>query len=142
MLTWCVQNLTNCARITGMARIKDKHIRLPGSALPMLEHLRELMKRTTSINGLVVNPIIKLGDGAVLSFALAMTNYCMNERFSVIDRADFADKLFVHLEPHMADGTVDEKRARMDLSIAAASQVSGYDAEGPLRATTPEGGVS
>ena len=56
-----------------MARIKDKHIRLPGSAAPLLEELREKMKRTTTVGGMIVNPAVKLTDGLVLSWALAIS---------------------------------------------------------------------
>ena len=49
--------------------------------------------------GYAVNPDIKLGDGAVCEWALAMSNYLMNPRFSVIDREDFAVLLDKHLGP-------------------------------------------
>ena len=124
-----------------MARIKDKHIRLPGSVLPMLEALRDKLKRTTHIGGMIINPLVKLGHGVVLGWALAMTNYVMNPAFSIIDRNDFAEKLLVQIDPYMT-GSTDEKLARINLCVAAASQVSGYNADEPLRATTPEGGVS
>ena len=126
-----------------MTRIKKgKNIRLPESALPMLEELRDKMKRTTHIGGMIINPIVKLGDGVVVGWALAMTNFVMNPRFSVIDRDDFADKLFAQLDPYMTEATSDEKKARINLCVAAASQVSGYAAGDPLRGTTPEGRVS
>ena len=123
-----------------MTRIKKgKNIRLPESALPMLEDLRDKMKRTTHIGGMLINPIVKLGDGVVIAWALAMTNFIMNPKFSVIERDDFADKLFAHLDPYMTEATADEKRARINLCVAAASQFSGYDAGDPLRASAPEG---
>ena len=126
-----------------MTRIKKgKNIRIPEAVIPMLEDLRDKMKRTTHVGGMVINPILKLGDGVVVGWALAMTNYIMNPRFSVIDREDFADKLLVQLDPYMTGSTHDEKLARINLCVAAASQVSGYNADEPLRATTPEGGVS
>lgn len=88
----------------------------------------------------MINPLVKLGDGVVLGWALAMTNYVMNPRFSVIDREDFADKLLTQLDPYMTGSTHDEKLARINLCVAAASQVSGYSADDPLRATASEGG--
>ena len=126
-----------------MTRIqKGKNIRLPESALPMLEDLRDKMKRTTHVGGMIINPILKLGDGVVVSWALAMTNFLMNPKFSVIDREDFADKFDKVLAPHLAElstCTDDERLARINLCVAAASQFSGYDAEGPLRAAPSEG---
>ena len=118
---------------------KDKHIRLPGSVLPMLHDMREKMRKTTHIGGLLLNPAVKLTDGLVLGWALALANYVMNPAFSIIDRNDFAEKLLVQIDPYMT-GSTDEKLARINLCVAASSQLSGYDAEGPLRATTPEGG--
>ena len=62
-----------------MTRIKKgKNIRIPEAVIPMLEDLRDKMKRTTHVGGMVINPILKLGDGVVVGWALAMTNYIMN----------------------------------------------------------------
>ena len=106
----------------------------------MLNDLRAKMERTTHVGGMLLNPAVKLTDGLVIGWGLALANFVMNPKFSVIDQEDFADKLFGHLEPYMTEATGDEKRARINLCVAAASQVSGYDAEGPLRASSPEGG--
>ena len=127
-----------------MTRIqKGKNIRLPESALPMLEELRDKMKRTTHIGGMLINPIVKLGDGVVVGWALAMTNFLMDPKFSVINREDFADKFDKVLAPHLADlasCTDDERLARLKLLVATTSVFSGYSADDPLRAATPEGG--
>ena len=123
-----------------MKRIKPKSgrtVRLPESALAVLEELRDKMKRTTHIGGMLVNPIVKLGDGVVLSWALAMTNYLMNPRFSVIDREEFADKFDKQLEPHLAElanCTPEERKARIGLLVAAASEGGGYNTSETLRA--------
>ena len=126
-----------------MARIKrGKNIRLPESVLPMLEELREKMRRTTHIGGMLINPIVKLGDGVVVGWALAMTNYLMNPRFSVIDREDFAEKFDKQLAPHLAElanCTDDERKTRIGLLVAAAAEVGGYNTSETLRAATPEG---
>ena len=88
-----------------MVRIKKgKNVRLPEAALPELEALREKMGRVTHIGGMLVNPPpVKLGDGLVISWALAMTNYLMNPKFSVIDTDNFTDRFFEQLEPNLAD---------------------------------------
>ena len=125
-----------------MARIKDKHIRLPGSAAPLLEELREKMKRTTTVGGMIVNPAVKLTDGLVLSWALAISNYLMNPKFSLIDREEFTEKFFKVLAPHlatMADCTEDEQQARISLCVVAASQVGGYNTSEALTSEPPEG---
>ena len=63
----------------------------------------------------------------------------LNEHFSVIDNRDFEDKLLAKLEPYLTGRAEEEKRALVSHCVAAASQVSEYDAEDQLRATTPEG---
>ena len=124
---------------------KGKNVRLPESALPILEELRAKMRKTTHIRGVAVNPDIKLGDGAVCEWALTMSNYLMNPRFSVIDREDFAVLLDKHLGPlleTLAGCTDDERRNRLKLCISAASELGPYDATEPLRAAKPDGGVT
>ena len=98
------------------------------------------MSRATHIGGIKLAPFGRLSDGTVIGFGVALAGYVMNEHFSVIDNRDFEDKLLVKLEPYLTGRAEDEKRALVNHCIAAASQVSGYDAEDQLRATTPEGG--
>ena len=88
-------------------------------------------------------PFGRLSDGTVIGFGLALAEYVMNPRLSVIDREDFAAKFDKVLTPYLdglAHCTDDVRLARINLCVAAASQVSGYDADEPLRAATPEGG--
>ena len=111
----------------------------------MLEELREKMKRTTSIGGMLVNPVVKLTDGLVLSWALAMSTHLMDPRFSVIDREEFTEKFFKALAPHlatMADCTEDEQQARISLCVVAASQVGGYNTSEALKSEEPQGRIS
>ena len=107
----------------------------------MLEELREKMGRTSHIGGMVVNPALKLGDGLVISWALAMTNHLMNPDFSVINRHEFAAKFDALLAPMLAglaECSDDERRAQIGLLVAAASELGGYGADEPLRAAQME----
>ena len=109
----------------------------------MLEELREKMGRVTHIQGVRVSPLVKLGDGALISWALTMCNYLMNPDFTVISRRDFGEKFDALLEPMLAglaDCTDEERRAQIRVLVAAASEVGTYDADEPLRAAPPEGG--
>ena len=133
------------AKMFLMARIKDKHIRLPASSVPILEEVREKMGRKTHIAGMAINPAIKLGDGLVISWALAMANHLMNPKFSVINREDFAAKFEAALGPMLPSLlllTDDERREAIALLVAAASKLGGYNEAEGLRATPPEGGGS
>ena len=129
-----------------MARkLTGKSVRIPQGAFAALESLRGKMARATHIGGLRLAPFGRLSDGAVIGFGLALADYVMNPRLSVIDREDFAAKFDKELAPYLAGlahCTDDERLARIKLCVAAASQVSGYDADEPLRATPPEGSVS
>lgn len=122
---------------------KGKAVRLHETSLPMLEALREKMGRTTHVNGMLVNPEIKLGDGLVIGWALALANYLMNPAFSVINRTDFAEKLDAQLAlADLENCTPDQRRARIGLLIAKASESSGYNTSETLRAAKPEGNVT
>ena len=125
---------------------RGKNIRVPAAALPELESLREKMSRVTSLGGVAVQqPRVKLGDGMVIGWALAMCNFLMNERFSVVDRYDFADKFFDQLEPHLADfadRTPDEIKAHIRMLAAASAELGGYNTADTLRAAKHEGSVS
>ena len=108
----------------------------------MLEELREKMGRVTHIQGVRVSPLVELGDGALISWALTMCNYLMNPDFTVISRRDFGEKFDALLGPKLAglaDCTDEERRAQIRVLVAAASEVGTYDADEPLRAATPEG---
>ena len=122
---------------------KGKHVRLPEAALPELESLREKMSRVTHIRGVMVSPVVKLGDGAVISWALAMTNYLMNPKFSVIDTEDFSERFMEKLDTVLADSencTKDERLTRIRMAVAASSAVGGYNTDDTLRAAATEGG--
>ena len=128
----------------GMARIKKgKSVRISDAALLAIQDLREKMSRATHIGGLQLAPFGRLSDGTVIGFGVALAGYVMNEQFSVIDRRDFAEKLDKQLEPLLAglgECTDEERKARLSLCIAAASEVGGYSADEPLRAAKTEGG--
>ena len=95
------------------------------------------------IQGVRVKPIVKLGDGAVIAWALAMTNHLMNPKFSVIDTEDFSERFMEKLDAVLADSencTKDELLTRIRMAVAASSAVGGYNTDDTLRAATPEGG--
>ena len=127
-----------------MARIKrGKNIRVPEAALHLVEALREKLGRVSHIQGVRVDPIVKLGDGAVIAWALAMTNHLMNPKFSVIDIEDFSERFMEKLDAVLADSencTKDELVARIRMAVAASSAVGGYNTDDALRGSTPEGG--
>ena len=54
---------------------KGKNIRVPEQVIPLLEALREKMKRTTTVGGMMVNPAVNLGDGLVVGWALALADF-------------------------------------------------------------------
>ena len=114
-----------------MGRIKKgKNVRLPEDALPILEELREKMGSMTHVGGMVVNPPIKLGDGVVIQWALAMTNHLVNPQFSVINRQEFADKFESALAPMLTSLALiddDERRTAIALLVSAASELGGYN---------------
>ena len=126
-----------------MSRIKKgKSVRISEAALAALQDLREKMSRATHIGGLRLAPFGRLSDGTVIGFGVALAGYVMNAQFSVIDRRDFAEKLDKQLEPLLAglgECTAEERKARLSLCIAAASEVGGYSVDDPLRAAKTEG---
>ena len=126
-----------------MTRIKKgKNIRVPEQAIPMMADLRDVMKRTTHIGGLMINPAANLTDGTVVGFALAMTLMLMRPEMALVDRTKLAalvDRELVARLDDIAKRTPDERLALVDLIIAGAAEFSGYSADGPLRATPPEG---
>ena len=83
----------------------------------------------------MVSPVVKLGDGAVISWALAMTNYLMNPKFSVIDTEDFSERFMEKLDTVLADSencTKDERLTRIRMAVAASSAVGGYNTDGHI----------
>ena len=114
---------------------KGKNIRVPEQVIPLMEELREKMKRTTTVGGMMVNPAVNLGDGLVVGWALALANFLMNPAFSVINRATFAEKLDAQLAlVDLENCTQDQRRARIGLIIAASSESAGYNTSETLRA--------
>ena len=56
-----------------MARIKPgKNIRVPEQAISLMAELREVIQRNTSVRGLKIKPVTRLGDGEVVATALAL----------------------------------------------------------------------
>ena len=126
-----------------MRRIKTgKTVRIPESALPMLKDLRAKMEQTSHIGGLKLNTEVRLTDGVVIAFGLALANLTMNPALSLIDRKALVEQINLVIQ-HRAEleGCDDDTRhAKIEMLIAGASEFSGYDTSAPLRAATPEGG--
>ena len=129
-----------------MTRIKKgKNIRVPEQSIAMMADLRDVMLRTSHVGGLQLNTAAKLTDGTVVGFALGMTLLLMRPNMALVDRTKLAalvDRELVARLDDIAKRTPDERLALVDLIIAGAAEFSGYSADGPLRASTPEGGVS
>ena len=129
-----------------MKRIKapGKTVRLPPSAAPMLKELRAEMEKTTSICGVRVESVTRLSDGVVLAWALALACTVSKPRLLVIDREVFLKRLektlAERLEAYEA-ATPEQKRAQLELLVAASADVSPYDTTAPLRAVPPEGEI-
>ena len=114
---------------------KGKNIRVPEQVIPLLAALRAKMKRTTTVGGMMVNPAVNLGDGLVVGWSLALADYLMNPNFAVIHRHDFAAKLDVQLAlVDLENCSPDQRRARIGLLVAAASESAGYNTSETLRA--------
>ena len=127
-----------------MPRIKTgKTVRIPESALPMLKDLRTKMEQTTTVGGLKLNLEVRLSDGIVIAWGLALANLTMNPNLSLIDRKALVQRINHEVVQHLAElGDCDDetRRAKIELFIAGASEFSGYDTSAPLRAVPPEGG--
>ena len=103
----------------------------------MLRDLRAAMERTTTVAGLRINPVVKLSDGLVIAWGLALANMTMNPKCALIDRTKFLENLDRELVQRLAefgDCTDDERRARLEMLVAGASEFSAYDPSSPLRA--------
>ena len=103
----------------------------------MLRDLRAAMERTTTVAGLRINPVVKLSDGLVIAWGLALANMTMNPKCALIDRTKFLENLDRELVQRLAelgDCTDDERRARLEMLVAGASKFSAYDPSSPLRA--------
>ena len=127
-----------------MRRIKTgKTVRIPESALPMLKDLRAKMEQTSHIGGLKLNTEVRLTDGVVIAWGLALANLTMNPALSLIDRKALVEQI------NQGDSALaelesddDTRRAKIEMLIAGASEFSGYDTSAPLRAVPPEGRIS
>ena len=128
-----------------MRRIKTgKTVRIPESALPMLKELRAKMEKTSHIGGLKLNAEVRLTDGVVLGWGLALANLTMNPEFSLVNRKALVKQINQAVIEHLAelgDCDDDTRRAKIEMLIAGASEFSGYDTTAPLRATKTEGGL-
>ena len=109
----------------------------------MLKELREKMEKTISVCGVPVKDVTRPSDSTVLAWALALACAVANPRLLVIDREAF----FKRLEKRLAErleayeaAHPDQKRAILELVVAASADVAPYDATAPLRAAPPEGG--
>ena len=101
------------------------------------------MANTSHIGGLRLNHIVKLGDGVVISWALALANMAMNPKCSLIEREAFLENLDRELVKRFAElkeASPDERHAMLELLVAGNSEFSAYDPSAPLRATQPAGG--
>ena len=125
-----------------MRRIKTgKTVRIPESALPMLKDLRAKMEQTSHIGGLKLNTEVRLTDGVVIAWGLALANLTMNPALSLIDRKALVEQINHEVIQHLAELESDDdtRRAKIEMLIAGASEFSGYDTSAPLRAVPPEG---
>ena len=89
-----------------------------------------------------INPVVKLNDGIVISWALALANMVMNPKCALIDREVFLETLDRELVNHFAALNVanqEERRAMLEMLAAACSEFSAFDTSAPLRAQKPEG---
>ena len=129
-----------------MRRIKTgKTVRIPESALPMLKDLRAKMEQTSHIGGLKLNTEVRLTDGVVIAWGLALANLTMNPALSLIDRKALVEQINHEVIQHLAELESDDddtRRAKIEMLIAGASEFSGYDTSAPLRAVPPEGMTS
>ena len=111
----------------------------------MLKDLRAKMERTSHIGGLKLNPEVRLSDGVVISWGLALANLTMNPALSLIDRKALVQQINHEVVQHLAEfeGCDDDtRRAKIEMLIAGASEFSGYDTSAPLRAVPPEGSAA
>ena len=126
-----------------MRRIKTgKTVRIPESAIPMLKELRAKMEQTSHIGGLKLNPEVRLSDGVVISWGLALACLTMNPELSLIDRKALVKLINHEVIEHLAElGDCDDytRCAKIEMLIAGASEFSGYDTSAPLRAAKTEG---
>ena len=121
---------------------RGKNVRIPHEALAIMERLKEKLTRVTHIGGHAVPPAVKVGDGAVILWSLAMCDFIMNPKFSVVDTEDFAEQFMEKVDAVLADSencTKDEMLARIRMAVAASSAVGGYNADDTLRAASPGG---
>ena len=127
-----------------MKRIKTpgKTVRLTPSAAPMLAELRTKMEKTISVCGVPVKGAPRPSDAVVLGWALALACTVSNPRLIVADR----EKLLKNLDKHVTErlaaldaATPEQRRAMLELLVAASADVSPYDTTAPLRAVPPEG---
>ena len=85
----------------------------------------------------------RLSDGVVLAWALALACTISKPRLLVIDREVFLNRLektlAERLEAYEA-ATPEQKRAQLELLVAASADVPPYDTTAPLRAVPPGGG--
>ena len=129
-----------------MRRIKTgKTVRIPESAIPMLKELRAKMEQTSHIGGLKLNTEVRLSDGVVIGWGLALACLTMNPELSLIDRKALVEQINHEVIQHLAEleGCDDDtRRAKIEMLIAGASEFSGFDTSAPLRAVPPEGRVS
>ena len=114
-------------------------------AIQMVRDLRQKMESTASFAGMQLQHVVKLSDGMVLSWALALANMVMNPRCALIDRTKFLENLDRELVKRfieLNEATDDERRAMLELLVAGSSEFSAFDTSAPLRASPPEGRVS
>ena len=136
--------ISKCATMVSMKRIKrpGKTVRLPPSAEPMLKELRSKMQEAISVCGVPVKGAPRPSDGVVLAWSLALACTVSNPRLLVVDREVFLKRLektlAERLEAYEA-ATPEQKRAQLELLVAASADVSPYDTTAPLRAVPPEG---
>ena len=114
-------------------------------AIPMIRDLRESMEEATNVGGVQIRHVARLSDATVVGWALALANAVMNPRLLIIDREKFLKQLEGNLAKRLdayEAAEPEQRRAMLELLVAASTDVSPYDTTAPLRATPPEGGVS
>ena len=127
-----------------MKRIKapGKTVRLPPSAEPMVKDLRAAMEAVSHIGGMKLNPEVRLSDGVVCAWGLALALVAMNPRNAIIDRKEMQEKLFEAVVKHIPEfvkRSEEEQRALFDLLFAGHCEFSAYNPDSPIKAAQSEG---